>query len=388
MTIRVLIIVFFFQIVLIASGNAQVQQSYTTAEISSLRKGSDARTVITNAIKRGANGNSYHLMGDRRVIGGVNALLRVKWDDNLIKQQRDFVDSIISAAQPLDQLNSTQPFSHDYVGWVSLTEGQEYQKEVPLYESYSFFYITEFLYLLKKNGWVNKNEENQKWWEEKVLFVEENVWEKWRNRSKVTYGKYNTYFLRSRTHMGSHWAGIALYLSEITSNGKIRKQAKKLYRSYDRLLKRNFEVINNQYVWNRTYDKVLFSGAIPSSEPLIQDTSHGNNVISYIIAAYDLGNSNWTSLDINRLINTFKNGVYDSVKNTLNTYINGTTESEDRGRFFLGDGWVKLARYDEDLLELFKRFSDNDEMMQVSNQEFQFNCNLREAEHYLKNHKS
>src|SRR5690606_3685297 len=120
----------------------------------------------------------------------------------------------------------------------------EKNKEVPLYESYSFFYITQFLYILQDIGWVSESQKNKIWWEQTLSFVEENVWNKWLERSISTKGKNYWYFLRQRTHMGSHWAGIAMYLGALTKNQEIKNQTKEVQRQYDLLLKRNLRTVN------------------------------------------------------------------------------------------------------------------------------------------------
>lgn len=361
---------------------AQSRQAFTAEEIRSVQKKGNTKTVILSAVKRSQRGDAYHLSGDRRILGGINSLLKVKWDQSLINDQKNLIDAMFNSAKPSSQMNSKLAFKDEYTGWISLTKGQSYSEEVPLFESYSFVYIAEFLYLLKERGWINESNDNRRWWQEKVAFVEKNGWEKWMKRSELKFKKKYTYFLRGRTHMGSHWAGVALYLEKISSDDKIRKQAREVYTTYDMLLKRNFKVVDGRYVWNSTYDDVTGTDATPSTIQRVQDTSHGNNVVAYIIAAEDLGNGNWTDEDIKLLIGTLKHAVYSSTNKTFNSYIDGTTDIADRSRFFLGDGWVKLSRYDEDLLNLFKQYSTDEDKMRVSNQEFQFNSNLMEAEKY------
>jgi len=367
-----------------ALGQVQLKQIFSDREIRSIQGNGQTYKAIVNTIDRNKRGDSYHIMGTRRILGGINALLRVKPDDNLIVFQKKLIEAIFDSAKPSSQLKSKSNFNDEYRGWISLTKGRSYLEEVPLYESYSFFYIAEFLYWLKKSGWANENSENAKWWKDKLNFLEKNGWEKWLTRSKKKYGKNYTYFLRSQTHMGSHWAGVALFLEKISDNDLIRTQAKELYTSYDMLLKRNFKVVNNSYIWNSTYDDVSGTDAIASTTRRVQDTSHGNHVVSYIIVANELGNESWNNRDITLLISTFKQTVYNSNNRSFNSYIDGLEEQKDRSRFFVGDGWVKLSRYDNDLKELFTQYSKDSDKMSVSHQEFQFNCNLIEAKSYSK----
>lgn len=377
--IFIISIFFTFFLASISSDVIGQQKDFSLSELKAIQKDGSAIQTIESTIKRSKNGDSYHLMGTRRVLGGLNSLIKSKYDVKLINYQQQVINSIINSAKSSRTLKSS--FNDNYLGWVSKTKGNSYLQEAPLYEGYSFVYIAEFLYLLQKNGWKELNVENKKWWDKTLAFIEKNVWEKWINRSEKRYGKKYTYFLRSQTHMGSHWAGIALYLEKISPNQGIRIQSKELYTSYDLLLKRNFQNLNNGYVWNSTYDNVNGTDAISTKSKKKQDTSHGNHVVSYILAAYELGDKTWTNNDINLLVGTLKNSIYDRKSNSFRTYVNGADNKSDRSRFFLGDGWVKLGKYDSELAEIFNAYSLDNDKMKVSNQEFQFKSNL----FYLKN---
>src|SRR5690606_27986256 len=128
---------------------------------------------------------------------------------------------------------------------------------------------------------------------------------------------YNHYFLRNRTHMGSHWAGIAMYLGEITNNEQIVKQTNEVQRQYDMLLKRNLQLKKGAYVWNSTYDDVRGTDAGKGKAIVIQDGSHGNHVVAYVVAAYELGNKNWTKKDLKRLSKTVPRIMYNKKTNSF-----------------------------------------------------------------------
>lgn len=370
---------FFFGLLVLGSWNylckAQTTQLYTDTEIRSIQRDGKFYQTINYAIKRSKKGDAYQLMGTRRILGGVNELLKVKFDDNLISLQQRLIDAIFESAVPSDQLGS-KAFNDEYMGWVSLTEGKSYLEEVPLYESYSFLYIAEFLYILQESGWADESKENKAWWREKVHFLERHGWEKWLTRSERKHKKRYAYFLRSRTHMGSHWAGVALYLDKISNNYVVRAQARELFYMYDKLLRRNFKVKDGRYIWNSTYDDVRGTHAVASPKSITQDVSHGNHVVSYIIAAIDVGNKNWGDRDIQLLINTLKSVLGASKKGEISTYVDGKSDHGDRTRYFLADGWVKLGRYDSELKWFLNQYAKETDKMSISHQEFQFKSNL------------
>src|SRR5699024_10688593 len=132
------------------------------------------------------------------------------------------------------------------------------------------------------------------------------------------------------THMGSHWAGVAMYLKSMTSNPKIKKQCKEVQEEYDLLLKRNLNPnpkYPSAYIWNSTYDNTTGTDATESKPSRIQDVSHGNHVVSYIVAAYEMGDENWNLADIHKLCNTLKYVIYDEKNNRFMDNVDGTSDS-------------------------------------------------------------
>lgn len=340
-------------------------------------------TDYSTALKIATSGNSYDFMGLRKYIGALNVMIKGTNDEELIQKQIKLVDNLINSSQISQSiLNSTYEYKDKFKSWIvhKADNGNKatINKEVSLFESYTFFYVAEFLYILKENGWIEKSVDNKKWWNETVQFVEQNVWTKWRSRSyKIFNKKYNHYFLRNRTHMGSHWAGIAMYLGEITNNEQIVKQTNEVQRQYDMLLKRNLQLKKGAYVWNSTYDDVRGTDAGKGKANVIQDGSHGNHVVAYVVAAYELGNKNWTKKDLKRLSKTVTRIMYNKKTNSFADKVDGTVhESRPGWGNFVGDGWVKLAKYDKEAAKIFKQFSTNDKLLKKYKQELQYNTTI------------
>lgn len=330
------------------------------------------------AVNISLSGNSYEFMALRQYLGALNVMIKVTKDEELIQKQITLINNVMNTSQVSNSIvSSIYPQKDEFRGWIVHRANDRnigaVNVEVPLFESYSFFYIAEFLHLLKENGWVNQSLDNKKWWENTVGFVEQHIWTKWRTRSHKINGGYNAIFLRGRTHMGSHWAGIASYLHEVTTDMDIKQQTSELVQQYDRLLKRNLRLKKGAYVWNATYDDVMDTDASYVKENIIQDGSHGNHVISYVVAAYELGNKNWTKKDLQRFSNTITKVMYDKKTNTFADNVDGSRDRTFTGRGnFVGDGWVKLGYYDKTAAKVFKRFSNNESLLRRYNQNLQF----------------
>ncbi len=342
-----------------------------------------ADKLLKQSINYSTSGNVYNFMNLRAFLGANNSIISVNLSKDVINYQKQIVDNLIQSARISKTIpNNKSPFKDSYKGWISNVKDRSFHEESSLYESYSFFYVVEFLYLLKKNKWVNLSEENALWWNETLYFVESEIWSKWyirpnKNRSEAK--RYHV-FLKMRTHMGSHWAGIAIYLKEICSSTSIKNQCIKVINDYDLLLKRNFKrnpKYAEAYIWNSTYDNVKGTDADAIRPSIIQDVSHGNHVVSYIVAAYEMGSEQWEIHDIQLLCNTVKHVIYNERTNTFSDLVDGSRDKLRPGRGnFVADGWVKLANYDNEVKEIFKKFESDGRMLVKYKQELQFKASL------------
>lgn len=374
--IRLLNILFLIHIVVVEqSANAQ-----HTIEVDLTHIPTSYRKHYNKAIELSTSGDAYQFMSLRANLGANNALLKKRIQNDIIEYQLQLIENILSASSVSMQIKNNRYLYKDiYKGWVSYRDNGTKNSEVPLYESYSFFYIAQFLYIIKNNGWVEESSENITRWNIILAFIEQNIWTKWYQRCLGVKGNNYWYFLRGRTHMGSHWAGIAMYLNKLSENKEIKSQTEFLVKQYDRLLKRNFKLKENGYVWNSTYDNVEGTYASAVSGDIIQDVSHGNHVVAYIIAAFELGNENWSKEDINRLCYTLTEFVYDSHNNRFKDNVDGSDDESRPGwGNFVGDGWVQLADYSEKVRSIIVEFQ-NSKQFQKYNQELQFTANLNKV---------
>src|SRR5690554_2839564 len=275
----------------------------------------ESQRQYVKAVGFSNRGNSYQFMDLRGYLDTNNVLIKKQNKENVIEFQWLLINNVVNSAQiSKDIKHNKSPFKDNYKSWVSLSERSMFNQEVPLYEGYSFYYITQFLYYTKINGWSGASLQNKKKWYELLSFIETNIWTKWYERSFKEKGNYYYYFLGRRTHMGSHWAGIAMYLNKLSDDTHIINQTAIMLNQYDILLKRNLQKKEKGYIWNSTYDNVEGTLAYMDKGNQIQDVSHGNHVVTYIVAAYEMENENWTFEDIKRLSYTLKEFIYNNEK--------------------------------------------------------------------------
>jgi hypothetical protein len=327
-----------------------------------------------------SSGNSYNFMELTSSLGALNRVISKTADERLINQEILLINNILISAKVSKGIPFNKfKYKDEYRGWIASktndkNKGVQYQ-EVPLFESYAFFSITQFLYLLKENKWSEKSYTNQMWWQSTLSFIEKNEWTKWYVRSYRIYNEYYRIFLSSRTHMGSHWAGVAMYLKNMTSDNEIKKQCEEMQQQYDLLLKRNLKPNPNfptAYIWNSTYDNVSGTDAVASKSSIVQDVSHGNHVVSYIISAFQMGDTCWHLKDIHMLCRTLTSVIYNKKMNTFANNVDGSGDpSQLEWGNLVANGWMQLSDYDKDVTQIIQRF-ENSKLPKKYGQKLQF----------------
>ena len=335
------------------------------------------------------SGNSYDFMVISTALDALQSIYTTTKDSAYLNDEKKIIDNIISSSGASFALpGNINKIKDDYLGWISKTRHQAYNNEAQLFESYVFQYIVKFLYQLKRSGWVSLSPEHAQWYNNTLFFTEKHIWRKWIDRSTRQSGLPYRIFLGIRTHMAAHWAGIALVLEQLTQNEEIKNQCRELYTEYDTLLKRNLKpnpVHPDAYTWNCTWDNIDKTQARKDSRTIIQDVSHGNHVISYIITAQEMGNSNWSIENINKFINTVKLVVYDSQNHIFSDGVDGSPSLTRPGwGNFQADGWVKLGRFDKDLQYLYINYSKKRKNLLLKySQSLQYYANLALNEYYI-----
>ena len=245
------------------------------------------------------------------------------------------------------KFNSKAPKSQHLVG-----------KEVFLFEGYLLRYIAEYLFFTKEvqgNTLLFKS----------TLENLENRFIYWSSKSQQKY-KDNSDLLGVRVHMGAQKASLALYLFKMSDSEKNKEIYKSFYDQYNKALKQNLHLLNEKgydyYVWNSTWDTSLCNQISDLKKEgkynkEIQDVSHGNHVIQFIIDSYVFGEGNWKKEDLIRMSNTLKYKIWNGTNFADNIDGNNSNISsiKDTG-WKQSDGWMKLTKYDKELIIIYNNF--------------------------------
>ena len=267
-----------------------------------------------------------------------------------------------------DALVKNTVFKNGFPTWFAKiksktdTNIQMNNKEFMLYEGYLFRYLAEFLYIVEKHNISNKGHLLT------VDFINLNFM-KWREKSFSLYND-NSFFINSRIHIGALWATTALYLSELTLKNDYYIS---FYNEFNNLLKINIKLQKSNgikpscYVWHSTYDnltksKIALERKISKKDrsPVIQDVTHGNHIIQFVIASYKMKKGNWSRKDLLLFTNTLKFNIWNSANYSFTDNVDGTSfdvKSKLRGSGWKQtDGWMKLMEYDPHLYSIYLSF--------------------------------
>ncbi|GID94613.1 hypothetical protein ACFQFC_13220 [Amorphoplanes digitatis] len=245
----------------------------------------------------------------------------------------EYVENVAASAVVSSSLRGSQ-FKDDYLGWASSASGQG-GDEIPLYESYFWRYATALLVAMREVPEVYGDPGYLERHDRLLRFAEEHIFDKWYSRGAGP----NIY--RERTHMASHWALIALNLSQITADPARRARYDQVVANVDQhvpgtrsglrpQLRRN-PVEATAYFWSDVWGSARRPG---------QDVSHGNGVMAYIVEARDRGRF-WTGADMAAFSALLTKVIWPGAT-TYREFVDGT--GADNGWF--SDGFVKLGRFD------------------------------------------
>src|SRR6185312_13592054 len=118
------------------------------------------------------------------------------------------------------------------------------------------------------------------------------------------------YLLLNHTHMASHWAYIAAELSGLTNKIDRKTNYIIFVNKYNNQLEKNFYKYDKYISWNQIWNTKQDDKKNQNNNDNVQDVSHANLVVSYIVESYDLGL--WKDSDaVHRIINTLKDKLWD-----------------------------------------------------------------------------
>jgi hypothetical protein len=243
----------------------------------------------------------------------------------------ELAENMVASARPSSSI-STSEFQDRYLGWASQEPGVR-GREVSLFESYAWRYVTRLLRVLRTSplyaDWAYRDR-----YQKLLAFTETNIFEKWYSRGAEDF------IYRSRTHMAAHWAYIALDLTRLTTDESRRAQYHEVVNNIDNSLPNHPSSLRGQlrasptdpaaFWWSDVWGDMTGPG---------QDIPHGNGVISYVVESRDL-NAGWTADELGRFSRTLTSFVLGPTGD-YPKYVDGSGHANGG----IADGFVKLGRY-------------------------------------------
>ncbi len=325
---------------------------------------------------------------------GLDAILAMYETTDSMSYLNDAIaitNNYIDKAQVTGNIpGNTFRLKDSYRGWIERggdsTSGI-YHSETVLSEIYFFQYVTRLLKNIHQTPSLLKINRIKRFYDQTLDFVETNIWDKWVNRGIRYANDKDNYLLLSRTHMASHWAYIAAELSFLTNSSEHKAAYLSFVHLYNTQLENNFYKYDKYISWNQTWDTPQDKESRKhNNDDKVQDVSHANLVVSYIVEAYDLGL--WKDSDaVQRIINTLEDKLWDPQNCVFRDNINGTMfKSGQKGSVgsFQADGFVKLTRYDSSLFKIYEKFVSCSGFLTTWNQYGQLFANLALSKKLLK----
>lgn len=242
-------------------------------------------------------------------------------------------------------IDKARPVKGGYLGWPAKNSPDGF----PLWDSYYWRYVATLTRIMCQSPNLLKTENPrggtyQDDFDTLLSFGEKNIWSRYES-----YGLNN--FYRSRTHMASHWARIALEFYIVTAKTKYKKVFDNI--SNGKMHKRPSNLRNQLFYEPKNPEAALWDSKWGVEKgSAIQDTSHGGAIVSFWIIAFE-NNYYWSKKDINSLIITLNDFAWTSMDGEeVKKNIDGTGGYHGPGGRL--HEWLNLGRYDRKLQERIK----------------------------------
>lgn len=270
------------------------------------------------------SGDSWSYYKLATAIDSNNAMYLATNKSVYIEKNIELINNCIDKAVLSSKLPNSQ-HKDEYCAWANYTHTEKINdgKEYALFEAFVWRYVTTTLKIIYRNNLQDDYNIDNDY--TKILdFSITHIFKKWMER-----GKKNIYTIN--TNMSSHWALISLNLWIITKD----KKYKNVVYDFNEKLKNHFISSSDSYIWASYWDAKKYSAKI-------QDVSHGNGEVNYIIEC-SKENISFSQLEIQKLINTLNSNILNNNQTSLN--IDGS--GFGKGRIL--DGFLKLGRYSRSL---------------------------------------
>lgn len=317
-----------------------------------------------NAVLNGSM-KAYNLMHLSRILGGIIAQYEVTDSLKYLDEAYDLCLKAISRTQVSKDIEGNRsPFLDKYKSWINLNPdyktnrtGGEHLTEISLFESYFLRYMAKLLHETSIIASHRRTEKMRTQYGTLMSFVSYNGWEKWYTRGEKEDSCYY-YLFRNRTHMTSHWALVALYMSKLDFDVEKKVQYDTFLTMYNDQLRKNLITTKDgAYRWNMTWDyawPISLNCNPPSDFSIIQDAAHGDHVVTYVIEAYEMG-CYWNEKDIKSFARTLRLELFNREDNFFYADLDGNIEESLKCGIEYADGFIKLGRYDKRVLKCFEK---------------------------------
>jgi hypothetical protein len=297
----------------------------------------------TSFLPKSASSDSWQFYSLSYGIDGNTAMYRATGKRQYLDRALLYADNLVSTAKDSWALPGSQ-FKDGYKGWAS-QHPETRGKEVALYESYCWRYVTRLLRVIRETPELYANEYYREQYLRILEFSERDIFEKWFERGATDY------IYRERTHMASHWAYMAMDLALLTKDATRRARYLEVFANINQRMPNYSAALRDQLGTPNKEDPrpVFWSDLWGSRELPGQDVDHGNGVVAFIVEAHDAG-MEWKEEDIHALTLTLGTVIWKSADRYAE-YVDGS----GRGDGWFNDGFMKLGRYDVGLQRRLER---------------------------------
>src|SRR6185295_15713017 len=173
--------------------------------------------------------NSWQFYNLAYGVDGNLAFFEATGKKEYLHRALSYAENCVASAQPSRSLPASQ-FKDDYLGWPAMNHPLDrsiHGGEYPLYESYCWRYVTRMLRVMRQTPAIWADEDYRRRHAALLDFTEKHIFDKWWSRG-------TNHLYRSRTHMASHWAFIALELTLLTDDPGRRARYVEVYSKINR----------------------------------------------------------------------------------------------------------------------------------------------------------
>jgi hypothetical protein len=137
-------------------------------------------------IKQSESGDSREYYNLALYIDGNIAMFQASGDLKYLDKAFVYINNMIDDAKPSSSLKQSQ-FKDDFLGWSNKNKNlsKHIGKEVPLYESYCWRYVSYLLRVLRDSPTILSVEKYRNQYNEILEFTEKNIFQKWMTSIKL-----------------------------------------------------------------------------------------------------------------------------------------------------------------------------------------------------------